>query len=104
LHNTVGRSDTSEFKEIWKLKEIAKWDDDPGAKKTAISELSTRGESGLSSLEEILAVTAHEEIRKACIDAIKAIREKNDKSAAERKEEPEKAESSKELSLADLPP
>ncbi|MGH9991276.1 MAG: hypothetical protein ACREBU_00975 [Nitrososphaera sp.] len=100
----MGRSETSEPKEIWKLKEIAKWDDDPGAKKSAISELSTRGESGLISLEEILAVTAHEEIRNACIDAIKAIREKNEKANTQRKEEPDNAESNKELSLADLPP
>jgi hypothetical protein len=66
----------SEEKKIWQLKETAKWSDDTEAKKTAINELSNRGETALSSLEEILNVTMHEDIKKICIDTIKAIREK----------------------------
>ncbi|MCI0559729.1 MAG: hypothetical protein MN733_14665 [Nitrososphaera sp.] len=96
----------SEQKRIWQLKETGKWADDSGDKKTAISELSAHGENAVASLEEILNVTVYEEIRAACIEAIKTIREKEDKSGAqtEKKDEPEKSEGKKELILADLPP
>jgi hypothetical protein len=43
--------------------------------KTAINELSSRGDVALPALEEILNVTAHEDIKAACIEAIKAIKE-----------------------------
>lgn len=94
----------SEDKKIWQLKETAKWSDNNEAKKTAISELSNRGETALSSLEEILNVSMHEDIKKICIDAIKAIREKKENTEVQKKEEPEGVEAGKELRLADLPP
>jgi hypothetical protein len=93
----------SEEKKIWQLKETAKWSDDTEAKKTAINELSNRGETALSSLEEILNVTMHEDIKKICIDTIKAIREKKETTEVQ-KQEPEGGEEKSELRLADLPP
>ncbi len=93
----------SEEKKIWQLKETAKWADDTEAKKTAINELSNRGATALSSLEEIMNVTMHEDIKKICIDAIKAIREKKENAEVQKKDE-EGVEAKKELRLADLPP
>jgi hypothetical protein len=94
----------SEKKKIWQLKETAKWSDDTEAKKTAIDELSNRGETALSSLEEILNVTMHEDIKKICIEAIKSIREKKENTEVQKKDEAEGVEAKKELRLADLPP
>jgi hypothetical protein len=94
----------SEEKKIWQLKEAAKWADDIEAKKTAINELSSRGETAISTLEEILNVAMHEDIKKICIDAIKAIKEKKENTEVQKKDEAEGVEAKKELRLADLPP
>jgi hypothetical protein len=51
--------------------------------KTAINELSARGDIALPALEEILTVTAYEDIKAACIEAIKAIKEKKGKEGEE---------------------
>lgn len=64
-------------KTVSELKETAKWSRDQGEKKTAIKELSARGENGLTALEEILNVTAYDEIKTACIEAIKSAKDKN---------------------------
>lgn len=66
-------------KTIHELKEVAKWSRDPQEMKTAIKELSTRGDMAFPALEEILTVTAYEDIKAACIEAIKAIKEKKGK-------------------------
>ena len=66
----VGMSDKTV---LFELKEKAKWSRDPEEMKTAIKELSTHGNIAVPSLREILNVTAYEEIRMACIDAIKVI-------------------------------
>jgi hypothetical protein len=58
---------------LFELKEKAKWSSDPEEMKTAIKELSTHGNIAVPSLQEILNVTAYEEIKMACIDAIKVI-------------------------------
>jgi hypothetical protein len=63
---------------------MAKWSRSQQEMKTAINELAARGEIALPVLEEILNVTAHENIKSACIEAIKAVKGKN-----ERKEEEE---------------
>jgi len=65
----------SEEVDIRQLKETAKWSNDPIKKKTAIRELSVRGETAISALQEILNVTAYDEIKRACMVAIKAIKE-----------------------------
>jgi hypothetical protein len=64
-------------KTVSELKETAKWSRDQGEKKIAIKELSARGGNGLAALEEILNVTAYDEIKTACIEAIKSAKEKN---------------------------
>ena len=70
---------SKEDKTIHELKEVAKWSRDPQEMKTAINELSARGDMALPALEEILTVTASEDIKAACIEAIKAIKAKKGK-------------------------
>jgi len=75
-------------KSLWELKEAAKWSSNPQEMKDAISKLSARGAEALPSLEEILSVTAYDDIKSACIDAIKSA----------------KREGKEQAKLADLPP
>ena len=111
---------------LFELKEKAKWSADPKEKKAAIKELSTHGQAAVPQLEEILTITAYEEIRTACAEAIRAILanskqggetaavSKNNppttanamSSKSQKKEEKEKQESvaANEPRLADLPP
>jgi hypothetical protein len=77
-----------EEKTIRELKEMAKWSRSQQEMKTAINELAARGEIALPVLEEILNVTAHEDIKAACIEAIKAVKGK--KESEEEKEDEEK--------------
>lgn len=58
---------------LFELKENAKWSRDPEEKKAAIKELSTRGENAISELQEIMSITAYEDIKNACAEAIKSI-------------------------------
>ena len=69
-------SKLSDTKIFFELKERAKWSHDSVEKKTAIRELSTHGDGALPALEEIMSVTAYDEIRAACMEAIKAIKGK----------------------------
>ena len=101
---------------IRKLKETAKWSDDPEQKITAIKELTTHGENGLTALQEIMNVTVYDEIKAACIEAIKAAKEKDSTNAGVRSsttttttsikknEGQEKDEEKGSVRLADLPP
>jgi hypothetical protein len=73
------------------LKEMAKWSRSQQEMKTAINELAARGEIALPVLEEILNVTAHEDIKATCIEAIKAVKGKK-----EREEEKENEEENEE--------
>lgn len=80
LNSTVGkskavgaRSGMSDKTTLFELKEKAKWSRDPEEMKTAIKELSTRGHIAVPSLQEILNVTAYDEVRMACIEAIRII-------------------------------
>jgi hypothetical protein len=59
---------------LFELKEKAKWSRDPEEKKIAIKELSTHGENAISELQEIMNITAYEDIKNACAEAIKSIR------------------------------
>jgi hypothetical protein len=111
---------------LFELKEKAKWSRDPEEKKIAIKELSTHGENAISELQEIMDITAYEDIKNACAEAIKSIRARskvevnepstNDSNSKaedvtttkdQKKEKFEKeAESAQEsgVRLADLPP
>lgn len=50
----------------------------PKEKKAAIKELSTHGEDAIYELQEIMNITAYEDIRNACVEAIKSMRTGND--------------------------
>lgn len=98
---------------IRQLKETAKWSDDPEKKKTAIKELTSRGESALTALQEIMNVTVYDEIKAACIDAIKATKQRDSTTAGvgssmtasnKKNEDQEKDEEKGRVRLADLPP
>jgi hypothetical protein len=88
---------------IFELKERAKWSKDSAEKKTAIRELSTHGDKAIPALDEILSVTAYDEIRAACMEAIKAIEGKGAGAAAQDQKK-EKDQSGAGPKLADLPP
>jgi hypothetical protein len=98
---TMWVSQLSETK-IFELKEKAKWSKDPAEKKTAIRELSAQGDRALPALGEIMTVTAYDDVKAACMEAIKAIQGKGAGAAAQdqKKEEPSGAGAK----LADLPP
>lgn len=91
-------SDTRVF---WELKDKAKWSHNSEEKKTAITELSSLGEGAIPSLEEIMNVTAFQEIKAACIEAIKAAKGNSKVATAEPDEGKVLA---KTTSFADLPP
>ncbi len=84
----------TDSKSIWELKEAAKWSNNSQEKKDAITKLSAHGADALPSLNEIMIVTAYDDIRAACIEAIKSFKK------------PENAPegSKQETKLADLPP
>jgi S-adenosylmethionine synthetase len=66
-------SDMSDKTTLFELKEKAKWSRDSEEKKTAIKELSTYGQNAISELQEIMNITAFEDIKEACAEAIKSI-------------------------------
>lgn len=70
-------SDDDRMTLFFELKEKAKWSSDPEEKKAAIKELSTHGENTISELQEIMSITAYEDIKSACVEAIKSMRDRN---------------------------
>ena len=100
----------SDRRGFYELKEKAKWSRDMEEKKMAIRELSSHGEKALPSLEEIRNVTAYEDIRLACIEAIRSIKgEKGSQPPGVattdiKKKKEIKDETKAEPRLADLPP
>lgn len=58
---------------LFELKEKAKWSNDPEEKKAAIKEISNHGEDAISELQEIMRITAYEDIKNACTEAIMSI-------------------------------
>jgi hypothetical protein len=70
-------SDDDRMTLSFELKEKAKWSSDPEEKKAAIKELSTHGENAISELQEIMSITAYEDIKSACVEAIKSMRDRN---------------------------
>jgi hypothetical protein len=89
---------------IFELKERAKWSRDAAEKKTAIKELSTHGDRALAALDEILSVTAYDDIRAACMEAIKAIEGKGGAAPAQDQKKEEEQKGGAGVKLADLPP
>ena len=62
---------------LFDLKEKAKWSTYPEEKKAAIEELSNQGEDAMSELQEIMRITAYEDIKNACAEAIMSIQTHN---------------------------
>jgi hypothetical protein len=61
---------------IKELRYAAKWSPNIEEKKNAIRELaSSFGERAIPVLNEIMGVTVYEEIKQACVEAIKTVRE-----------------------------
>lgn len=60
---------------LFELKEKAKWSSDAEEKKAAIRELSRYGENAIFELQEIMNITAYEDIKNACAEAIKSMRQ-----------------------------
>ena len=87
---------------MWDLKETAKWASNPEEKKAAIRSLSEKGDAAVASLEEIMGITAYDDIKAACAEAIRSVREKNDGSKNASGEEGEAVAAGP--SLPDLPP
>jgi hypothetical protein len=90
---------------MWDLKETAKWASSPEEKKAAIRSLSAQGAAAVPSLEEIMGVTAYDDIKAACAEAIRSAREKND-GTAEKNAAGEEGEAvvAAGANLPDLPP
>jgi hypothetical protein len=63
---------TSDGEKIKELKLAAKWSTDSAEKKKAIAELSKYGSEALPAIEEVLGVTAYDDVKAACIEAIKS--------------------------------
>jgi hypothetical protein len=58
---------------FWELKESAKWSLDVNERKQAIRQLAAAyGPEAIQSIAEIRDVSAYDEIKQACIEAIKA--------------------------------
>jgi hypothetical protein len=58
---------------IVQLKEEAKWAQNLEDMKRAVAELANYGEKAVPMLDEIKYVTVHEDVKSACIEAIKRI-------------------------------
>src|SRR5438067_2728625 len=58
---------------IKELKMTAKWSTDSAEKKGAISELLQYGDEGILAIQEVLSVTVYDDIKQACLEAIKSI-------------------------------
>jgi hypothetical protein len=91
-----------EEKTIHELKEMAKWSRSQQEMKTAINELAARGEIALPVLEEILNVTAHEDIKATCIEAIKAVKGKKEREEEKEDDDEEKGTVKKTKSEAQV--
>jgi len=58
---------------IRELKMTAKWSTDGDEKKNAISQLLRYGDEGKFAIQEVLSVTAYDDVKEACIEAIRSI-------------------------------
>lgn len=63
----------SDSERIRELRLTAKWGLDNEEKRRAIFGLLKYGNAGLASIREVLDVTAYNDIKQACIDAIKSV-------------------------------
>lgn len=79
---------------LWERKEAAKWSSNPEEMTEAVGKLSARSAEAPLSLQETMSITAYDDIKAACIDAIISVN----------KGEPTSNEERRQATLADLPP
>jgi hypothetical protein len=76
----------------WQLKESAKWSLEVDERRRAIKELvSGYGMDAIQAIEEVKDVSAYDEIKKACIEAIKSARNAHSPAAHRKKKKSRKA-------------
>jgi hypothetical protein len=67
---------------IKELKLTAKWSVDSNEKKKAILQLQRYGDEARPAIEEVLSITAYDDVRQVCLDAIRSLgKEQKDKAA-----------------------
>jgi len=81
LLTEIASTDSERIKE---LKLSAKWSTDNSEKKKAIFELLEYGHEGLLALREVLTITAYDDVKQTCIEAIKSIRRHHKKLSGHR--------------------
>ena len=82
----AGNSDT-----LKELKMTAKWSIDNNEKKKAILQMQRYGEQARPAIEEVLGVTAYNDVRQACLSAISSLgREQKNKHPAKNRMAPRK--------------
>src|SRR5437867_11805210 len=65
---------------IRELKLTAKWSADNNEKKKAVLQLIRYGNEARPAIEEVLGITVHDDVKQACLNAIKLLgREQKDK-------------------------
>lgn len=68
--------------DIKELKLVAKWSVDSNEKKKAISQLLRYGDEARPAFEEILGITAYNDVKRACMEALKSLgRKQKDRTA-----------------------
>jgi len=72
----------SEPQTLFELMQKAKWSHNLEEQKSAIRELSKYGEEAITQLQEILSVTAYDDIKAACTDAIKSAQSRGEKESS----------------------
>jgi hypothetical protein len=71
---------------IRELKLTAKWSPNSNEKKKAILQLTRYGDEARPAIEEILGITAYEDVKAVCLDAIRSLgREKKDMAVRKKK-------------------
>lgn len=82
-------------KKIWELKEEAKWAPNVEKQMEAIRKLGAFGPEAVTPLEEILSISARNEVRLCCIDAMKSISQNTMTADTDRKSDSQTAADNK---------
>jgi hypothetical protein len=107
----MSSSSSSPEQRLWELRQDAKWGRDTETQKKAIQELGKVGTPpAMSILNEVMAVSSRDDIRKYCQDVINGViaaanvRTREGAEEAEKNQQPEKkaaaAEKSKEVEIS----
>ncbi|GEM_PF-1921712 len=76
----------------WQLKESAKWSLEVDERRRAIKELASGyGRDAIQAIEEVKDVSAYDEIKRACIEAIKSVKKAHSPATHRKKKKSRKA-------------